>query len=191
MNSSSELPLTKQIEAILMVSPEPLSSEHGAEVLGVTITEFESAIEALQEFYLRSDRGFFLQRVAGGYRFASSPEMSDVIERFALSQSPPRLSSAALETLAIVAYRQPISRAQIASIRGVNSDYVVRLLVSMGYIESSGNDPGPGLAKYYVTTTAFLDKLGIYSLSELPSIDGFMPEREAVEALEASLFDSD
>ncbi len=172
-----------------MVISEPLSIERATEVFGVRNEEFEAAIDELASFYLSSDRGFYIQKVAEGYRFASCPEMSSVIEKFALSQIHPRLSGAVLETLAIIAYRQPISRAQISSIRGVNSDYVIKVLISRGYIESTVAETGPGSPRYYTTTPAFLEKLGIFSLAELPKVEGFMPLPEVAEALEASLFD--
>ncbi len=189
MNPAARATLLKEIEAVLMVSSEPLSAERAERIFGVDSGEFQMAIDELAEFYSSSDRGFFVQKVAGGYRFASSPEMSPVIEKFALSQIQPRLSSAVLETLAIVAYRQPISRAQISSIRGVNSDYVIKVLISRGYIESSSRDAWPGSPHYYTTTPSFLEKLGIYSLTELPKVEGFMPPPEVADALEASLFD--
>lgn len=172
-----------------MVSPEPLSVERAAEVFGVLHGEFETAIDELSRFYSSSDRGFYIQKVAEGYRFASRPEMSPVIEKFALNQIQPRLSSAVLETLAIIAYSQPISRAQISSIRGVNSDYVIKVLISRGYIESTAAEAGPGSPRYYTTAPAFLEKLGIFNLAELPRVEGFMPPPEVAEALEASLFD--
>ena len=172
-----------------MVSPEPLSVERASEVFGIRNEDFETAIDELSKFYISSDRGFYVQKVAEGYRFASRPEMSSVIEKFALSQIQPRLSSAVLETLAIIAYRQPISRAQISSIRGVNSDYVIKVLISRGYIESTGAEAVPGSPRFFTTTPAFLERLGIFTLAELPKVEGFMPLPDVAEALEASLFD--
>lgn len=180
--------LTQQLEALLMVSSEPLSPAKVSQVLEIPISESENALELLFDYYSKSSFGYFLQKVAGGYRFATKPEMSSVLEAFALSQSSARLSMAALETLAIVAYRQPISRTQIGLIRGVNSDSVLRMLVSRGYLEISARDSGPGNAMLYSTTSTFLEKLGLFSLDELPPIEGFMPGNEIAEALEASLF---
>lgn len=180
--------LMQQLEALLMVSSEPLSPAKVSQVLEIPISESENALELLFDYYGKSSFGYFLQKVAGGYRFATKPEMSSVLEAFALSQSSARLSMAALETLAIVAYRQPISRTQIGSIRGVNSDSVLRMLVSRGYLEISARDSGPGNAMLYSTTSTFLEKLGLFSLDELPPIEGFMPGNEIAEALEASLF---
>lgn len=180
--------LMQQLEALLMVSSEPLSPAKVSQVLEIPISESENALELLFDYYGKSSFGYFLQKVAGGYRFATKPEMSSVLEAFALSQSSARLSMAALETLAIVAYRQPISRTQIGLIRGVNSDSVLRMLVSRGYLEISARDSGPGNAMLYSTTSTFLEKLGLFSLDELPPIEGFMPGNEIAEALEASLF---
>lgn len=187
-SSNQHNELMQKLEALLMVTSEPLSPSRVCQVLEVPIRESEAALERLSDYYNNAGFGYFLQKVAGGYRFATKPEMSPVLEAFALSQSSARLSMAALETLAIVAYRQPISRTQIATIRGVNSDSVLRMLVSRGYLEISARDSGPGNAMLYSTTSAFLEKLGLYSLDELPPIEGFMPGNEIAEALEASLF---
>lgn len=180
--------LSRKVEALLLVSPEPLTSHKIAQVLEVNLAEAEEHLNQLYKTYQEQNRGFYLQRVSGGYRFATQPDLFSVVESFALSQTSTRLSVAALETLAIIAYRQPISRGQIANIRGVNSDSVLKLLVSRGYVEVSGRDTGPGGALLYRTTATFLEKLGIYSLEELPAIDGFMPSAEIAEALELSLF---
>jgi segregation and condensation protein B len=180
--------LMQKLEALLMVTSEPLNPAKVCQVLEISISESENALEHLFDYYSKSSFGYFLQKVAGGYRFTTKPEMSSVLEAFALSQSSARLSMAALETLAIVAYRQPISRTQIGSIRGVNSDSVLRMLVSRGYLEISARDSGPGNAMLYSTTSTFLEKLGLFSLDELPPIEGYMPGNEIAEALEASLF---
>lgn len=188
-NSTNERnQLMQKLEALLMVTSEPLSPAKVSQVLAISINESETALEHLFDYYGNSSFGYFLEKVAGGYRFATKPEMSPVLEAFALSQSSSRLSMAALETLAIVAYRQPISRTQIGTIRGVNSDSVLRMLVSRGYLETSTRDSGPGNALLYSTTSTFLEKLGLYSIDELPPIEGFMPGNEIAEALEASLF---
>lgn len=179
----------KAIEALLIVTSEPVAASRLASVLDIDISDVEDALDRLQTFYSDSGRGFFLQRVAGGYRLASVPEVDPVLEKFALSLTSPRLSGAALETLAIIAYRQPISRNQIAAIRGVNSDSVVKLLVSRGYVETAGRDSGPGAAQLFATTDFFLERLGLFSLDDLPPVDGFLPSPEVAEALEASLFD--
>ena len=132
-------------------------------------------------------RGFELVRVAGGYRYQTHPDLTPYVERFLLHDQRARLSGAALETLAIVAYKQPISRAQIASIRGVDPDGVLRTLQGRGYIDAVGRDPGPGQAVLYGTTPAFLEKLGLDRVDDLPPIAEFIPGADVVEALEAGL----
>ncbi len=126
-------------------------------------------------------------RVAGGYRFQSHPELAPYIERFVLEGQTARLSAAALETLAIVAYKQPVSRAQVASIRGVNSDGVMRTLCHRGYITEVGHDPGPGQAALYGTTPLLLERLGLDRVDELPPLGDFVPGPEVMDALEQGL----
>jgi segregation and condensation protein B len=125
--------------------------------------------------------------VAGGYRFQTAPDLAPYVERFVLDGQPTRLSPAALETLAVVAYRQPVSRPQVASIRGVNADAVMRTLAHRGYVEEVGRDPGPGQAVLYGTTSLFLEKLGLDSLAGLPPLSEFVPGPEVVDAFERSL----
>jgi segregation and condensation protein B len=128
-----------------------------------------------------------LARVAGGYRYQSHPDLAPYVERFVMEGQTARLSAAALETLAIVAYKQPVSRAQVSAIRGVNVDGVMRTLQQRGYIEEVGKDPGPGQATLYGTTALFLEKLGLDSLHQLPPLGAFVPGPEVVEALEHGL----
>jgi segregation and condensation protein B len=128
-----------------------------------------------------------LVRVAGGYRFQSHAELAPYVERFVLDGQPAKLSAAALETLAIVAYKQPVSRAQVSAVRGVNADAVMRSLQQRGLVEEIGRDPGPGLAILYGTTPLFLERLGLDSVADLPPLAGFVPEASVVEALERGL----
>ena len=125
--------------------------------------------------------------MAGGYRFQSHPELAPYVERFVLDGQPAKLSTAALETLAIVAYRQPVSRAQVAAIRGVNADAVMRTLQQRGFVQEVGRDTGPGQAVLYGTTTLLLQKLGLDSLADLPPLADFVPAAEVVDALERGL----
>ncbi len=125
--------------------------------------------------------------MAGGWRFQSHPDQAPYVERFILEGQTAKLSAAALETLAIVAYKQPISRAQVAAIRGVNVEGVVRTLEQRGYIAEVARDPGPGQAVLFGTTPLFLDKLGLNSLADLPSVVDFVPGADVVEALEHGL----
>ncbi|MGH9192300.1 MAG: SMC-Scp complex subunit ScpB, partial [Acidimicrobiales bacterium] len=137
--------------------------------------------------YEEQGRGFQLVRVAGGWRFQTHPAQAPYVERFVLEGQHAKLSAAALETLAIVAYKQPISRAQVASIRGVNVDGVMRTLQHRGYIAEVGRDPGPGQATLFGTTRAFLEQLGLDSLDALPPIGDFVPGADVVEQLEHGL----
>ncbi|HZP28265.1 MAG TPA: SMC-Scp complex subunit ScpB, partial [Acidimicrobiia bacterium] len=132
-----------------------------------------------------------LARVAGGYRFQTHPDLAPYVEHFVLEGQHVRLSGAALETLAIIAYKQPISRGQISAIRGVNVESTLSTLIQRGYVEESGRDPGPGLAVLYGTTTLFLERLGLDSLRDLPPLGDFVPDASVVEALERGLRLSD
>jgi segregation and condensation protein B len=177
----------RAIEAILMVAEEPIAPNLLAQVLEVTQAKVEQLCDALAASYETEDRGFVLVRVAGGYRFQSHPDLAPYVERFVLEGQSARMSPAALETLAIVAYRQPISRAHVAAIRGVNVDSVMRTLQHRGYVEEVGRDPGPGQPVLYGTTRTFLEKLGLDSLADLPSLGDFVPGADVMDALEGSL----
>jgi len=141
----------------------------------------------LADGYDDDGRGFQLVRVAGGWRYQTHPDQAPYVERLVLEGQSGKLSAAALETLAIVAYKQPLSRAQVASIRGVSVDGVMRTLQQRGYIDEIGKDPGPGQAVLFGTTRLFLEKLGINGLEELPPLRGFVPSADVVEQLEQGL----
>lgn len=177
----------RALEAIILVASEPVSPELLAQILELPVDSVLAICDSLSSAYEEAGHGFQLVRVAGGYRYQSHPDTAAYVERFILDGQRARLSGAALETLAIVAYKQPISRAQIASIRGVDPDAVLRTLQSRGYIDQSGRDPGPGQAVLWATTPLFLEKLGIDSVSDLPPIAEFLPEADVVEALEVGL----
>jgi segregation and condensation protein B len=175
------------IEAILMVADQPVSPGQFADIIGVSKEDIEIAAAELIQSYASQRRGFVLQRVAGGLRFQSHPDQSSIVERFVLDGQASRLSAAALETMAIIAYKQPISRNQISSIRGVNAEGVVRTLEARGYVAELARDPGPGRASLYGTTPAFLERLGLNSVDELPPLGQFVPGADVVEALETTL----
>ena len=177
----------RAIEAVLMVAEEPVEPQLLAQLLEIGPVRVEEACAALAAEYEADGRGFTLVRVAGGYRFQSHPDLAPYVERFALDGQPAKLSTAALETLAIVAYRQPVSRAQVSEIRGVNADGVMRTLQQRGFVQEVGRDPGPGLAVLYGTTPLFLEKLGLDSLADLPALADFVPATDVVEALERGL----
>lgn len=181
-------PETRQaIESILMVADQPVEPSVLAQLLEVPKADVEAACEELGAEYQAAGRGFILTQVAGGYRFQSHPDMAPYIERFVLEGQSSRLSAAALESLAIVAYKQPISRMQMAAIRGVNVDGVLRTLQQRGYVSEISRDPGPGNAVLFGTTAAFLERVGLNSLDDLPPLAEFVPGADVVEALEVGL----
>jgi segregation and condensation protein B len=175
------------IEAVLTVATDPITARLLAELLEVSVERVDELCQLIAASYEEEERGFELSRIAGGYRLRSHRAYSGYVERFILADQPQRLSPAALETLAIVAYKQPVSRAQIAQIRGVNADSVMRLLTQRGYVEAIGRDDGPGQAVLFGTTTTFLERLGLDSLAELPPLESFVPEADVVELLEQAL----
>ena len=177
----------RAIEAILMVAENPIETTILSQLLEVPPARIDEMCAELAAAYDNEDRGFVLVRVAGGYRFQSHPDLAPYVERFVLEGQSARLSPAALETLAIVAYKQPVSRAQVAAIRGVDVDGVMCTLQQRGYIEQVARDPGPGQALLYGTTPMFLEKLGLDSLTDLPSLGDFVPGPEVMEAFEHSL----
>ena len=177
----------RALEAILFVAEEPVAPHLLAQLLEISPSRVAELCQQLADACEVEDRGYVLVHVAGGYRFQTAADLSDYVERFVLEGQSARLSAAALETLAIIAYKQPISRAQIASIRGVDPDGVLRTLQGRGYIDAVGHDPGPGQATLYGTTTAFLEKLGLDRIGDLPPIAEFIPGADVVEALEAGL----
>jgi segregation and condensation protein B len=178
---------SRAIEAIVMVSDQPVEPHLLAQLLEVPPGRIEELCGQLAAEYERDERGFQLVKVAGGYRFQSRAELAPYVERFVLEGQSGRMSAAALETLAIVAYKQPVSRAQVAAIRGVNADAVIRTLHTRGLITEVGRDPGPGQAVLYGTTTLLLERLGLDTIEELPPLAQFVPGPEIMDALERSL----
>jgi segregation and condensation protein B len=170
-----------------MVADSPVEAGLLAQLLEVAPAHVESLCQELAESYRREQRGFVLARVAGGYRFQSHPDLAPYIERFVLEGQSARLSAAALETLAIVAYKQPVSRAQVAAIRGVNADAVLRTLCHRGYVCEVGRDPGPGQAVLYGTSPLLLERLGLDKIEDLPPLGEFVPGPEIMDALEQGL----
>ncbi|HEX6447099.1 MAG TPA: SMC-Scp complex subunit ScpB [Streptosporangiales bacterium] len=159
-----------------MVVDEPIPTVSLAQVLETPRTDVDAALRELSAEYTEQGRGFDLREVAGGWRFYSRPECAPVVERFVLDGQQARLTQAALETLAVVAYRQPVSRARISAIRGVNCDGVVRTLVSRGLIEEAGSEDSGALL--YRTTNLFLERLGLQSVDDLPEIAPYLPEMD-------------
>ena len=187
-------PTPKQIlEGLLFASDAPVPLSALVEVLdGPDASEVAAVLAELGREYEETERGVALAEIAGGYQILSRRECAPWIEAMLRSRRKARLSRAGLETLAIVAYKQPITRGQISAIRGVSVESTLATLVQRGYVEEVGRDPGPGLAVLYGTTPRFLDRLGLAGLADLPSLGDFVPGPEVVEALERGLrFDLD
>jgi segregation and condensation protein B len=177
----------RALEAILLVAMEPVDPTLLSQLLEISVASIEGLCERLAAAYEEAGHGFQLVKVAGGYRFQSHHDVASYVERFVLDSQQARISSAALETLAIIAYKQPISRGQVAAIRGVDPDAVMRTLQARGYISEISRDDGPGQAVLFGTTSLFLERLGIEALSALPPIADFVPDAAVVEALEHGL----
>ncbi len=177
----------RAIEAVLMAAVEPIEPQLLAQLTETSVDEIEALCAELHGEYEREGRGFTLVKVAGGYRFQTHPELAPYVERFVLDGQHARLSGPSLETLAIIAYKQPVSRAQLSAIRGVNVESTIATLVQRGYVAEIGHDPGPGQAILYGTTTRFLEQMGLDSLRDLPPLADFVPDPEVVEALERGL----
>jgi segregation and condensation protein B len=163
------------LEAILMVVDVPVSEVTLAQVLERPTHEVSAALHALAAEYTGAGRGFDLRKVAGGWRYYTRADCAPLVERFVRDGQQTRLTQAALETLAVVAYRQPVSRARVAAVRGVNSDGVMRTLVARGLVEEAGTDP-ESQAVLYRTSSYFLERLGLNDISELPELAPFLPD---------------
>lgn len=182
----SEVDLEGSIEAILMVIDEPVTQTVLAQILDRPVAEINSALSKLEASY--EERGFQLRQVNGGWRFYSRPEYASVVERFVLDGQQSRLTQAALETLAVIAYRQPVSRARTSAIRGVNVEAVMKTLVLRGLVEESGVEHETG-AILYKTTSYFLERLGLNSLEDLPALAPYLPDLDRLDEVLAALTD--
>jgi segregation and condensation protein B len=172
------------LEAILFVTEAPVPVGELAEVLETSTDEVEEMLAELNRTLEQRGSGLIVRRAGQGWRLYSRPEVYAYLERFSTSATSRKLSGAALEVLSVVAYRQPVSRGQIAEIRGVDSDSAVRSLERMGLVEEAGRLPTPGNPAIYRTTDLFLEKLGLDSLDELPPLADHVPPASIVEALE-------
>jgi segregation and condensation protein B len=177
----AEIPLKAALEAVLMVVDEPTTAARLAEVLERPKKLVAAALAELAQEYDAQQRGFELRYVAGGWRFYTRAVCAPVVDRFVLDGQQARLTQAALETLAVIAYRQPVSRSRVSAVRGVNCDGVMRTLVQRGLVEESGTEPETG-AYLYRTTHYFLERMGLRGLEELPELAPFLPEADDVEA---------
>lgn len=178
--------LHRSIEAILMVVDEPVSETTLASILERPEVEIEQALVELVASF--EGRGFELKKINGGWRFYSHADQASVVEKFVLDGQQSRLTQAALETLAVIAYRQPISRARVSAIRGVNVEAVMKTLVNRGLVEESGVEQESG-AILYKTTSYFLERLGINSIEDLPALAPYLPDLAALDEVLDSLTD--
>lgn len=170
------------IEAVLMVVDEPVSAISLASAIEITVDEVTAHLNELENEYAAAQRGFTLRSVGGGWRIYSRADYAPVVEKFLLDGQQARLTQAALETLAVIAYRQPVSRGRVGAVRGVNVDGVIRTLLTRGLIEEL-DEPGEGGSILYGTTPYFLERMGLGSLAELPAIAPFLPELDALDDL--------
>jgi segregation and condensation protein B len=177
----------KIVEAILLLADEPLPAALIGEVLERPRNDVEGLLAELSASYLAEDRGYVLREVAGGWRLYTASACAPWLERFAMRHTHARLTGAALEVLAIIAYRQPVSRAEIADIRGVDSDGVVRTLQQRSLITETGLGSGPGSPVLFSVSDEFLERMGLRAVDELPPLMEFMPDADAVEDMEAKL----
>lgn len=179
--------IRQALEAILFVADEPVPTSDLAQLLEMSATQVEDELLELAREFEHRGAGLVVREVAGGWRLATHPGVAPYLERFVADLRSGKLTHAALETLAIIAYRQPIARGQVAEIRGVSSDGVIKTLVTRGLVQEVGRDPGPGLAILYGTTGEFLERLGLRTIDDLPTLPQFMPDTHAVERMETGL----
>lgn len=167
------------IEALLFVSDEPVSAMTLADMLEIDLSATQEALDALAHRLESSDAGVQLREVAGGWRLYTHPRYHELIEKYVISWDTRRLSQAALETLAVIAYNQPITRAGVVSIRGVNSDSPINSLMEKGLVREAGREQTPGQPILYATTRSFLEKFGLASTADLPDLEEFAPDEES------------
>lgn len=175
--------LTQILEAILFVAEEPVTIEELAQVVEEPTSTVRGALESLSSD-LDENRGIVLRNVGGGWRLYTAVEALPYLEKYATSDRARKLSSAAMETLSVVAYKQPVSRGQVTEIRGVDSDHALKTLERRGLVREIGTAPGPGQAILYGTTELFLEKMGLSTVSDLPALADHVPPAEIVETLE-------
>jgi segregation and condensation protein B len=172
--------LRPSLEALLMVADQPMDTMTLATAVGYPVDDVTEALDALAAEYAEQGRGFELRNVGGGWRYYTREEYAAVVEAFVLEGQQARLTQAALETLAVVAYKQPVSRARVSAIRGVNVDGVMRTLLTRGLVEEAGHDHETG-ANLYRTTTYFLERIGVTALEDLPELAPYLPDMADLE----------
>ena len=166
------------VEAMLFVTDEPVGAITLAEMLECEVSEVQEALESLRDSLAEGGRGIQLREVAGGWRLFTHPAYHELLEQYVLSWDTRKLSAAAMETLAIIAYTQPVTRAGVASVRGVNSDSSINSLVEKGLVREAGSADTPGNPTLYATTRGFLEKFGLRSVADLPDLAEFAPDDE-------------
>jgi segregation and condensation protein B len=177
--------LRSAIEAVLMVVDEPVTELEIASALEIPVPDVEAALVDLEEGYAAQQRGFTLRQVGGGWRIYSRSDYAPVVSKFILAGQQAKLTQASLETLAVIAYRQPVSRARVSAVRGVNVDGVVRTLLTRGLIEEVGTDEESS-ATFYGTTSYFLERLGLQTLDDLPALAPYLPEVDMLDEIAES-----
>ena len=177
--------LRPSLEALLMIADQPLDETTLASAVGAPVPDVTTALTELAQEYAEQGRGFELRNVAGGWRYYTREELAPVVEAFVLDGQQARLTQAALETLAVVAYRQPVSRQRVSAVRGVNVDGVMRTLLARGLVEEAGHD-GEGGSTLYRTSSYFLERLGLRSIDQLPELAPFLPDMDALDDMAGS-----
>ncbi len=175
------------VEAILFASPEPIRAHDIAAAFGVSTEEVVGVVDGLRRTYVERESGLEVRQIGDAYRIYTRSELADEVGHFANRSKVGRLSKPALETLSIVAYRQPVTRGEISRIRGVNVDSVLQTLTERGLVAEVGRDPGPGRAPLFGTTPLFLEKIGVGSVSDLPTLASFAPDPAAAAEIERVL----
>lgn len=175
-----DVPVAAALEALLMVTDQPMSAIDLATVIGIPVDVVEATLNELALDYRAQGRGFDLRNIAAGWRFYSAEHCAELVARFATDGRSAKLTQAALETLSVVAYKQPVSRARVGAIRGVNVDAVMRTLLNRGLVCEVETDPTTG-AVLYGTTLYFLERMGMSSIAELPPIEDHLPDMSALD----------
>lgn len=178
------------VESLLFVSSEPLSATNLSEIVGADETDIRKALKELEAEYGGENKGIKIREVASGYGFYTNPQNIFYIDRLVQASSAHRLTQAALEVLAIISYKQPVTRAEINSIRGVNSETVLNSLMEKGLIREKGRGKVPGMPILYETTRSFLEALGLNDVKDLPDLEQFAPDKESADRIREQLSSS-
>ena len=186
-NTSTTASTRGALEALLFVSDEPVSTSRLATILELDGKEVNETLHELAESYAADDRGFQLREVAGGWRLYTHPAYAPVIEAYVLSWDTRKLSQAALEALSVIAYKQPVTRAGINAVRGVNSESVISSLIEKGLVRELGRDAKAGNAILYGTTNTFLEKFGLKSIEDLPPLEDYAPDAQTQASIKRRL----